>query len=93
MVVGGAVCLPYEYTRYAFRKGYAMGAREDDERAYTTYDDIVGRSMRRGTRKALSALTLGIFSDDPARGSLEALARDAAKELPTAIERSRRNGD
>ena len=38
-----------------------MGWREDDEKAYTTYDDIVGRSMRRGTRKAIKALTLGLL--------------------------------
>ena len=66
-----------------------MGAREDDEKAYTTYDDIVGRSIRRGTRKALSALTLGLINGDPVGN----LAKDAARELPTAIERSRRNSD
>jgi hypothetical protein len=70
-----------------------MGKHEDDERAYTTYDDIVGRSIRRGTRKALKALSLGLISDDPVSGSLKELAEDAARELPTAIERSRRNRD
>lgn len=68
-----------------------MGWKEDDDKAYTTYDDIVGRSIRRGTRKALKALTLGLISDDPVGGSLKNLAQDAAEELPTAIERSRRN--
>jgi len=32
-----------------------MGRKEDDEKAYTTYDGIVGRSFRRGMRKAAKA--------------------------------------
>lgn len=69
-----------------------MGAEEDDEKAYTTYDDIVGRSIRRGTRKALAALTFGLLGGgDPLEGSLKHLAEDAIEELPTAIERSQRN--
>ena len=65
-----------------------MGRKEDDEKAYTTYDGLVGRSIRRGTRKAFSALTLGLISgSDPVSN----LAADAAKELPTAIRRSREN--
>jgi hypothetical protein len=65
-----------------------MGAKEDDEKAYTTYDGIVGRSIRRGTRKALKALTFGLLGGgDPVAGSLGSLAEDAATELPTAIER------
>jgi len=68
-----------------------MTREEDDEKAYTTYDGIVGRSIRRGTRKALSALTFGILGGgDPLKGSLDHLAEDALKELPTAIERSRK---
>ncbi len=70
-----------------------MSWEDDDEKAYTTYEGIVGRSFRRGVRKGLKAVTLGLFSDDPVRGSFEALGRDAARELPTAIERSRRNRD
>jgi hypothetical protein len=68
-----------------------MGWKEDDEKAYTTYDDIVGRSIRRGTRKALSALTLGIVSgSDP----LCELGKDAAKELVTkVVPRSKKNDD
>ena len=67
-----------------------MGRQEDDEKAYTTYDDIVGRSIRRGTRKALSALTLGLISgSDP----VTHLGGDAARELPTAIKRARENRD
>lgn len=68
-----------------------MGTKEDDEKAYTTYNGIVGRSIRRGTRKAVKALTFGLVSGDVVGGSFKALAEDAAKELPTAIERSRRN--
>jgi len=68
-----------------------MGWKEDDENAYTTYDDIVGRSIRRGTRKAIKALTLGLISDDPVTGPFKELGKDAAAELPTAIARSRRN--
>lgn len=68
-----------------------MGAKEDDEKAYTTYDGIVGRSIRRGTRKAIKALTLGLLGGgDPLKGSLKNLAQDAIEELPTAIERSRK---
>lgn len=65
--------------------------REDDEKAYTTYDDIVGRSMRRGTRKAVKVLTLGLLGgDDPVTG----LAKDAAGELATkVIPRSLKNSD
>ena len=71
-----------------------MSRREDDEKAYTTYDGIVGRSIRRGTRKAVKALTLGLAGGgDPVSGSLGALGKDALRELPTAIERSRRNRD
>ena len=68
-----------------------MGWKEDDEKAYTTYDDIVGRSIRRGTRKAISALTLGLVSgSDPVRE----LGKDAAQELVTKlIPRSRRSND
>jgi len=69
-----------------------MSRKEDDAKAYTTYDDIVGRSIRRGTRKAISALTLGLVSGgDPLTNSMKNLAQDAMTELPTAIKRSRRN--
>lgn len=68
-----------------------MGAKEDDEKAYTTYDGIVGRSIRRGTRKAIKALTGGIAGGDPVEGTFKSLGADAIKELPTAVERSRRN--
>ena len=59
-----------------------MRRKEDDEKAYTTYDGIVGRSFRRGTRKALSALTLGLIKgSDP----MSELGADAAKELVTKV--------
>jgi hypothetical protein len=70
-----------------------MSADDDDEKAYTTYDDILGRSIRRGTRKAIKALTFGLVSDEPVSGALKNLAGDAARELPTAIERSSRSKD
>ena len=71
-----------------------MGRREDDENAYRTSDDLVGRSIRRGTRKAISALTFGILGGgDPLTGSLSSLAQDAASELPEAIRRSRETRD
>jgi len=59
-----------------------MGKKEDDEKAYTTSDDIVGRSFRRGVRKGLSAVTLGLVKGaDP----MSELAGDAAKELVTKV--------
>lgn len=68
-----------------------MSWKDDDEKAYTTYDDIVGRSIRRGTRKAASALTLGLIKGtDP----LTELGKDAVKEAVTkAIPRSHRDDD
>jgi hypothetical protein len=69
-----------------------ISAKEDDAKAYTTYDGIVGRSFRRGMRKAAKALTLGLISGgDPLESSLINLAQDATEELPTAIKRSREN--
>jgi len=67
-----------------------MGRKEDDERAYRTSEDMVGRSIRRGTRKAISVLTLGLIgAGDP----ISNLAADAAQELPEAIRRSRESKD
>ena len=72
-------------------KGNIMSWKEDDEKAYTTYDDIVGRSFRRGTRKAIKFLTLGLITgEDPIKG----IAKDAAGELITkVIPRSMDNDD
>lgn len=59
-----------------------MGKKEDDAKAYRTSEDIVGRSIRRGTRKALKALTFGLIGgSDP----MKELAKDAAKELVTKV--------
>lgn len=66
-----------------------MGWKEDDEKAYRTSEGMIGRSFRRGVRKGLKAVTLGLAGGDPVSGSVSALARDAAKELPTAVKRSR----
>ena len=66
-----------------------MGRKEDDEKAYTTYDDVVGRSIRRGTRKAIKALTLGIAGGTH---PLKELGKDAAGEFVTkVIPRSRKS--
>jgi hypothetical protein len=62
-----------------------MSAHDDDEKAYTTYDGIVGRSFRRGIRKGLKAVTLGILGGDPAGGAAKHLAEDAAEELVTKV--------
>jgi hypothetical protein len=72
-------------------KGYEMGRKEDDEKAYTTYEGIVGRSFRRGMRKAAKALTFGLVSGEGPTGVFKALGTDAAKELPKAIKRSKEN--
>ncbi len=68
-----------------------MGWREDDEKAYRTSEDMVGRSIRRGTRKAVKALTLGLIGGtDP----VTELGVDAAEELVTkVIPRSMENDD
>ena len=67
-----------------------MGRKEDDEKAYTTSEGMVGRSFRRGVRKGIKAVTGGLISGDPVGGSFTSLAEDAARELPTAIKRSRK---
>lgn len=59
-----------------------MSRKEDDEKAYRTSDDIVGRSIRRGTRKAIKALTLGLLGG---RNPLEELSQDAAEEIITKV--------
>jgi len=59
-----------------------MGWKEDDENAYRTSEDMVGRSIRRGTRKAIKALTFGLLGgSDP----MSELAKDAAEELVTKV--------
>ena len=68
-----------------------MSWKDDDEKAYTTYDDIIGRSIRRGTRKALKALTFGLIGgSDP----ITELGKDAAEEIVTkVIPRSKKSED
>ena len=68
-----------------------MSYEEDEENAYRTYDDIVGRSIRRGTRKAVKALTFGLLGGtDP----LAELGTDAAEELITKVlPRSQENSE
>jgi hypothetical protein len=58
-------------------------ASDDDERnAYRTSDDWFGRSIRRGTDKAIRCLTLGLLGgSDPVTN----LAKDAANELVTKV--------
>lgn len=70
-----------------------MSWKDDDERAYRTSEGIVGRSFRRGVRKGLKGVTFRLVGGAPVRGSFESLARDAAKELPMAINRSRASRD
>ncbi len=68
-----------------------MGRREDDENAYRKSDDMVGRSIRRGTRKAIKALTLGLVGGG---NPVTELGKDAAAELATkVIPRSRESED
>lgn len=81
-----------------------FASKEDEEKAYRTNEDMFGRSIRRGTDKALNALTLGLWdilsgSDDgdvdgdgdidPEYDPLSRLARDAAREAPKAYRRSK----
>ncbi len=68
-----------------------MGAREDDEKAYTTSEGMAGRAFRRGVRKGLKAVTGGLVDGDPVGGAAKNLAADAAEELVTkVIPRSRK---
>jgi hypothetical protein len=59
-----------------------MGRKEDDENAYRTGEDLIGRSIRRGTRKAISALTFGLIKGT---NPLSELGNDAVKELATKV--------
>ena len=66
-----------------------MSWKDDDEKAYRTSEDMVGLSIRRGTRKAIEALTFGIIGGEPLTGSLSHLAQDAAREAAEAYRRSK----
>ncbi len=64
---------------------------EDEDNAYRTSEGMVGRSIRRGTDKALKALTLGLLGGT---NPLKELADDAVGELVTkTIPRSNEDGD
>jgi hypothetical protein len=77
-----------------------MSWESDDSEAYRSDDDVVGRSIRRGTRKGLgaaagSALGGGLIAG-PAGfllGALAALLVDAAIEAPTAMDGSSENDE
>ena len=59
-----------------------FSSKDDDDNAYRTDEDMVGRSIRRGTDKALNALTFGLLKGtDP----VSELANDAAKEIVTKV--------
>ncbi|GEM_PF-1549559 len=55
---------------------------QDEDDAYRTSKGMVSRSIRRGTDKAIKALTFGLIGgSDP----LKELAQDAALELTTKV--------
>lgn len=55
---------------------------EDEENAYREKEGWLGRSIRRGTDKAIKALTLGLISgSDP----VTELGKDAAQEFVTKV--------
>ncbi len=59
-----------------------FGSDKDEEDAYRTSKGMVGRSIRRGTDKALKALTFGLLGgSDPAKE----LGKDAAEEIVTKV--------
>lgn len=68
-----------------------FASEEDEKNAYRTNEDMLGRSIRRGTDKALKALTLGLLGgSDP----ISELGKDAAEEAVTkAIPRSLERDD
>lgn len=77
-----------------------MSWEDDEEKAYRTSDDIVGRSIRRGTVKGLKAVAGAIIGGalgGPIGAAIGAalgnLALDALEELPKAISRSQEDDD
>ena len=55
---------------------------EDEENAYRTSEGMFGRSIRRGTDKALKVLTFGFFGGG---NPIKELGKDAAEELVTKV--------
>lgn len=58
---------------------------EDEEKAYRTNEDIVGRSFRRGLDKAINALTFGLLDGSGPSGPFKEIGKDAAQELVTKV--------
>ena len=59
-----------------------FASKKDEEDAYRTSKGMVGRSIRRGTDKAIKALTFGLIGGTH---PLKELAKDAAEELVTKV--------
>lgn len=55
---------------------------EDEKNAYRTNKGMLGRSIRRGTDKAIKALTFGLLGGS---NPVKNLAEDAAEELVTKV--------
>ena len=68
-----------------------FASKEDEENAYREKDGWFGRSIRRGTDKAIKALTFGLIGgSDP----VTELGKDAAEEFVTkVVPRSREDDD
>jgi hypothetical protein len=63
------------------------GAMSDERDAYRTRKGMVGRSIRRGTKKGLKAVAYGVATG---RSPLGHLAADAAKDAAKAYSRSKK---
>ena len=76
-----------------------MSWRDDEEKAYRTKDDLLGRSIRRGTKKGLMAVAgalIGGAAGGPVGlfiGAMKGLFIDALTEAPKAINRSQEKED
>jgi hypothetical protein len=59
-----------------------FATEEDEKNAYRTSEGMIGRSIRRGTDKAINAITFGLVkSSHP----INELSTDAAQELLTKV--------
>jgi len=71
-----------------------MGMEKDDEKDVSTYDDIVGKSIRRGKSKAFNDLSFGNSGGgEPSTDPSGNLVEDAVKDLPAEKKHSRRKTD
>jgi hypothetical protein len=59
-----------------------MSRKEDDKKAYRTSEGMIGRAIRRGTRKALTALTFGLIKGT---SPYKELAEDAAIKYASKV--------